>query len=102
MEKQKVVTAQEKQKQVIISILYGTTMIIIFLGIYFSVYSLVYRISFQVLNAQIPGVIFGMLVSYLGSRYFFSVNRLKTEINKNTSKFSWSNFKKEKSSKHHH
>jgi len=101
MEKQKVMTATEKHKLVIISILYVSTIFIMFLGFYFSVFSLINNISFRVLNAQIPGVIFGMLVFYFGLKYFFSVKKLKTEVYKNTSKFSWSNFKKEKSYKHH-
>lgn len=101
MEKQKVVT-KERYKLVIISSLYVATMIIMFLGIYFSVYSLINKISFLVLNAQVPGAVFGMLVFYFGLRYFFSVEKLKTEIYKNTSRFSWSNFKKVKSYKHHY
>jgi hypothetical protein len=102
MEKQKAVTTAEKPKVIIITALYTTTIIIMFLGIYFSIFSLVNNISFKVLNASVPGIIFGMLVFYLGLRYFFAVGKLRTEVYKNTSRFSWRNFKKQKSNKHHY
>jgi hypothetical protein len=96
MEKQKVITSTEKHKVIIISILYVITVIIMFLGIYFSIFSLINNISFQVLNASIPGMIIGMLVFYLGLKYFFLVKKLRTELYKNSSKFAWGNFKKKK------
>ena len=85
-----------KQKNVSITILFTAAMVIIFLGMFFSAFSLINNISFKVLNSRIPGVIFGLLVMYLGIRYFVSVNRLKEEVYKNTSEFSWNNFKKRK------
>lgn len=42
---------------------------------------------FIVLNSKIPGVILGLLVMYLGIRYYFSVGRLKEEVYKSTSEF---------------
>lgn len=87
----------DTQKKVIIYSLYLGTLIIIFLGIFFSAYSVLNDIKLQVLTAQIPGIVFGMLVAYLGARYYFMVNDFKTEFYKNKEKFSWSNFKKEKS-----
>ena len=99
MKKQKMVSATEKKKALIISILYASTIIIMFLGIYLGVFSIVHNISFRVLNASVPGVIFGALVLYLGMKYFFSVDKLKTEIYKDAAKFSWSNFRKEKTKK---
>jgi hypothetical protein len=100
MEKQKVFTSTEKHKVIIISILYVITVIIMSLGIYFSIFSWINNISFQVLNASVSGMIIGMLVFYLGLRYFFLVKRLRSELFKNSSKFSWGNFKKEKKSRH--
>jgi len=85
-----------KQKAVIINLLYATTIIIILLGVFFIIYSLVNDVSFKVLNTTVSGAIFGMVVAYLGARYFLSVTKLKAELYKTTSKFSWSNFKREK------
>lgn len=68
-------------------------------GIFFGVYSWINDITFKVLNANVPGVIFSALVTYLGVRYFLSVSKLKKELYKESSIFSWSNFKKEKTKK---
>lgn len=87
----------EMGKVVSIIVLFSTSIVIIFLGASFSVFSVVYDISFTVLSSQIHGAIFGLVV--LGVRYFLSVKKLKAEVYKTTSKFSWSNFKKEKSRK---
>lgn len=97
MKNQNAVSIKERKKVLLISMLYASATIIMFLGIYLGVFSIVHNISFRVLNASIPGVIFGVLVLYLGLKYFFSVDKLKTEVYKDTSRFSWSNFKKNKS-----
>lgn len=97
MNLQNTAAALNKRKSIIINILFTATIIIMFLGFYFSIYSLINNISFQVLNSSISGVIFGLMVLYLGIRYFFSVSKLKAEVYKENSKFSWSNFKKLKS-----
>ncbi len=65
-------------------------------GIIFGIYSWVNDISFKVLNTNVPGLIFGALVAYLGVRYFLSVIKLKKELYKESSVFAWSNFKKVK------
>lgn len=85
-----------KQKALTLTILFGSALFIIFLGMFFCVFSFFNNISFKVLNSQIPGVIFGLLVVYLGIRYYLSVGRLKEEVYKSTSEFSWNNFNKEK------
>ena len=85
-----------KQKAISITLLLISALIIIFLGMFFSAFSFINNFSFRVLNSQIPGVIFGLLVMYLGIRYYLSVNKLKDEVYKSTSEFSWNNFKKVK------
>ncbi len=85
-----------KQKAISISVLFATTIIIMFLGIIFSVFSLINDVSLKVLNTSVHGVFFGLIVFYLGIRYYFTVKKLKTEVYKNTSNFSWENFKKDK------
>ena len=88
-----------KQKAIIINLLYATTIIIMLLGVFFIIYSMVNNVSIKVINSSVHGAVFGMVVTYLGARYFLSVTKLKTELYKTTSKFSWSNFKKEKKMK---
>ena len=66
---------------------------------FFTIFSLVNHISFKILNSSVPGALFGLLVLYLGIRYYFSVIKLKEEVFKASSKFSWSNFKGKKSKK---
>jgi len=96
MKSQSTVTGINKHKVIIVNFLYATTMIIIFLGIFFSIFSLVNNINFKVLNSSVPGAVFGILVLYLGIRYYFSVTKLKDELLKASSEFAWSNFKGKK------
>jgi len=88
-----------KQKAIIINLLYATTIIIVLLGASFIVYSIINNVSFKVINSSVHGAVFGLVVAYLGARYFLSVTKLKAELYKTTSQFSWSNFKKEKKKK---
>ncbi len=83
-----------RQKAVSVLILYTVTLVIIFLGAFFTAFSLINHINISVLNSRIPGVIFGLLVLYLGIRYYLSVSKLKEELSKSTYEFSWKNFKK--------
>jgi hypothetical protein len=96
MQKQISNTPVEKGKIILIMSLFAFTILIMLSGAFFSVFSLVNHISFTVLNAHIHGALFGLMVIYFGIRNYFSVKKLKTEVYKNTSRFSWSNFKKEK------
>jgi len=93
------VSTNFKQKAILINLLYATTIIIMLLGVFFIIYSMVNNVSIKVINSSVHGAVFGMVVTYLGARYFLSVTKLKTELYKTTSKFSWSNFKKEKKMK---
>jgi len=82
-----------------IAILFITSLAIIVLGAVFSVYSVLNSISFTVMSSQIHGAVFGVVIAFLGARYFASVLKLKSEVYKDTSRFSWSNFKTEKNKK---
>lgn len=94
-----VATSNNKQKVVMIYMLFVMTVIIMLLGISFSIFSLINNVSFKVINSSVHGAIFGILVTYLGAKYFISVTKLKTEIFNSTSNFSWENFKRIKNSK---
>lgn len=85
---------QSKSKKVSLIILTATAMFLICSGTFFSVYSFIYSISFKVLNTNVSGVIFGLLVIYLGIRYLLSLKKLKAELYKTNEKFSWDNFKR--------
>ena len=93
MKSQSAVNTTDKYKIIIVNCLYVATMIIIFLGLFFSIFSLVNHINFKVLNSSVPGVVFGVLVLYLGIRYYFSVDKFKEELFNASSEFAWSNFK---------
>ena len=88
-----------KEKLFPIVTLYVVSSVIILIGAAFSVFSLVNDISLPVLTSQIPGEVFGVVMVFLGIRYLISVRKLKAEVFKSTSNFSWSNFKKAKKSK---
>lgn len=84
----------ERKKIVAIGLLFLTTVAIMLFGVSFSVFSMVKNVSFLVLQTQIHGAIFGVVITFLGVRYFLAVRKLKAEVFKKTSQFSWSNFKK--------
>jgi hypothetical protein len=79
-----------------ITALFITALLIAFAGAAFSIYSVVNNVSFSVLDSQIHGAVLGVVIMFLGIRYFLSVQKLKTEVYKSTSCFSWSNFKTDK------
>lgn len=82
-----------KTKAVSIMVLRLLAITIILAGASFSLYSIIYGISLMVLNNSIPGAVFGLVILFLGIRYLLSVQKLKAEVYKPTSNFSWSNFK---------
>jgi len=86
-----------KEKLVAIWTLYITSILIILIGVSYGIYSVVNNISLTVMSSQIPGAVFGVVVLFLGLRYFLSVKKLKATVYESTSTFSWSNFKKSKS-----
>ncbi len=96
MKNQACMPAVGREKMISIVTLYIVSILIILAGTFFSVFSFLNNISIPVLSSQIPGVVFGIVVLFLGVRYLFSVNKLKAEVFKSTSIFSWRNFKKEK------
>lgn len=63
-------------------------------GAFFTVYSAIYGIQFPIFSVQIPGLLFGLAVLYLGIRYIISLFHLKNELANSDSRFSWANFKK--------
>ena len=83
-----------KEKRILIGVLYGVALAIAAMGIAFTAYSLLYQVELTVLQQTVPGAAFGAVVAFLGIRYYLSVRKLKGEVYKTTSQFSWSNFKK--------
>ena len=76
--------------------LYLTSIGIVLLGISFCVYSFATNATFLVMSTELHGSVFGLVVSFLGVRYFLAVRKLRSEVYKSTSRFSWRNFKKGK------
>ncbi len=83
-----------KEKIIPIITLYVISGGIILIGAAFSVFSLINNISLPVLTSQVPGAVFGAVMIFLGIRYLLSVKKLKDEVFKSASAFSWGNFKK--------
>ncbi|HEX2986241.1 MAG TPA: hypothetical protein VHO71_05430 [Caproiciproducens sp.] len=86
----------DSRKKVLIAVLFIFACAICASGVFFSVYSYVNQVNFQILNTKVPGIVFGLAVLYLGIRYLISLSDLKKEVYKPTSRFSWDHFKKEK------
>ena len=89
----------DRNKLVIIAVLFFIAAAITLSGGYFIVYSLLNHISIQVLNTNVPGVVFGIIVAYLGFRYLLSVFKLKAQLFTSDTQFPWQNFKKNSTAK---
>ena len=87
-----------KGKVAMIVILYVMSVLIMLLGAGFSAYSAINGVQMQVMTSTIPGFIFGMVILFLGIRYFMSLSKLREEVMKSTG-FSWANFRKAKKSR---
>ncbi len=88
-------SSMTKGKIAIIVALYVLSVLIMLLGAGFCVYSTVNSVQLQVMSSTIPGLVFGMVILFLGIRYFMSLSKLREEVMK-SSGFSWNNFKKKK------
>lgn len=90
-------SSMTKGKVVMIVILYAVSILIMLLGAGFSAYSAINNVQLQVMTSTFPGFVFGMVILFLGIRYFMSMSKLREEVMK-SSGFSWGNFRKEKTS----
>ena len=90
-------SSMTKGKVVMLVILYVVSVLIVLLGAGFCVYSMITGAQLKVMSSTIPGFVFGMVILFLGVRYFMSLSKLREEVMK-SSGFSWSNFRKEKTS----
>ncbi len=82
-------------KTAILTVLFATSVSISAAGIVLTVLSFINKASFTVFQSQIPASVFGLIVVFLGIRYFLSVLKLKPELLKHENRFSWKNFKRE-------
>ncbi len=96
MKDQRITQAANRNKTVSIIVLFAFSIAITLVGASFSVYSLINNVSFRVISNNVHGAIFGLVIAFLGIRYFLSVMKLKKEVYKTESQFSWSNFKRTK------
>ena len=86
---------EAKGKVAMIVILYVLSVVIMLLGAGFCAYSAINNVQMQVMSSTIPGFVFGMVILFLGIRYFLSLSKLRDEVMKSTG-FSWGNFRKAK------
>ena len=86
----------DTSKKIAVNVLFTISVLIILSGVFFVAYSIIFDVWLNVLSTKVHGVIFGLVVAFLGIRYFLSVRRLKPEVYKTEAKFSWSNIVKRK------
>jgi hypothetical protein len=83
-----------KGKRTAVIVLAAVALAILASGVTFTAYSLVTDLTIPVFGTQMPGMVFGLAMAYLGLRYFQSVRKLKLELAQSTEAFSWQNFRK--------
>jgi branched-subunit amino acid permease len=89
----------DTKKRIIIAVLFFVACTVTASGLFFSIFSYINNITFQVINTQVSGIVFGVCVLYLGIRNIISLRGLRDELYKSTSRFSWDNFKKKNKAK---
>ncbi|MDP4177225.1 MAG: hypothetical protein Q8900_02655 [Bacillota bacterium] len=80
-------------KKLSIFILGSINSLIVLLSIFFGIYSFYFKLSFKILNTNVPGFILALLVLYFGIKNFSALLKLKKEISSDDIVFSWNNFK---------
>ena len=94
MKNQEIKVRQDRSKTVPITSLLVTAVLIAIGGASFMVYSVLNNVTFPVMGSNIHGAVWGLIILFLGIRYIFSVQKLKADVYKGTSQFSFSNFKR--------
>ena len=87
----------DRSKTTSIALLFGTAALIFVGGAAFTAYSVVSDVQFPMLGSEVHGAVLGAILMFLGIRYLLSVRKLSLEVYKSTSRFSWENFRSEKS-----
>lgn len=87
-------TSVKGSKKAAISALFAGSVLIVLMGLAFCVYSILNDVQMPVLNNNVPGAAFGAIIAFLGARYFLAVRKLRANVYRAGSEFSWSNFKK--------
>ncbi|MEA4965599.1 MAG: hypothetical protein VB055_07250 [Oscillospiraceae bacterium] len=95
MKKQPCISKVDRSKVFSIWALYIVASLVFLSGIFLSIISMISGNSLTVLTSQVPGYIFGIVVVFLGLRSLIAVGKLKEEVYKPTSRFRWSNFKRD-------
>ncbi len=70
------------KKKYFIMILMVLNSLILLSGCIFIAYSIYFKISFKVINTNVPGAIVGLTVLYFSARYYKMILKLKEDINK--------------------
>lgn len=84
----------DKQSAVAFGVLLAVSSLITVFSVAFGVYALVHNLSFSVMSAQIPGVVFAVVGAFLGIRYCLASFKMGSVISGKS--FSWRNFKSAK------
>ncbi len=80
-----------KHGAVAFGVLLAVSSLITVLSVAFGVYSIVRNVNFSVMSAEIPGVVFAAVGTFLGVRYCLASLKMGSVIGGKT--FSWRNFK---------
>jgi hypothetical protein len=83
----------QKNKVVAVWALFTTAVLITLMGAFYFVYSILNGVTFTVMQAEIPGAVFGAVIAFLGVRYILSVRKLREKLFATQNRFSWRNFK---------
>lgn len=83
-------------KRFAIILLVTIDILILISGIFLTISNYVNNIEYKIFNTTLPGFLLGVVVIFIGARYFRSILRMKKNIYSNNLSFSWGNFKKQK------
>jgi hypothetical protein len=96
MKSHRIQPATHRKKVISILALTIISLLIVAVGLTFGIVSIFRDIHYSVLGSTVNGAVFGTVITFLGVRYFLSVQKLKKEVYKSSSQFTWENFKSDK------
>jgi|LAHS01.1.fsa_nt_gb hypothetical protein len=79
-------------KKAVTLTLYAFALAIAAMGASYTIYSLLNNVSLLVLNNEVPGALFGIIITFLGIRYVFAVYKLSLKLKDPQAVFSWKNY----------
>lgn len=86
------ISSDHVSKIIVSCLLYLFAFLITLSGLIYTFICIHEQVSLYVFNHQIPGYLFGIIISFLGIRYLYAVYKLTLQLQDPQAVFSWRNY----------